>query len=81
MYIKLLNSMDTQKLRKKKKLSIKKVFLLTCKLEIKKLVNNKNSNKNVVFIILILSLTTVGHICFARPCEVRRHKNRGDTRS
>ena len=45
----------------KEKLSFKKSFsLITCKLVIrKKLANNKNLNTKVVFIILILSPTTV----------------------
>ena len=52
--------MDTQKHGNKEKLSIKKAFLyLLVNLQLKKLVNSKNLNKNVVFIKLILSLTTV----------------------
>ena len=50
-YIKLFKSMDTHKHRNTEKLSIKKsVSLITCKLEIrKKLVNNENLNKKVVY--------------------------------
>ena len=40
--------------------NLKSFTLITCKLPIrKKLVNNKNFNKKVVFIILVLSPTTV----------------------
>ena len=43
--------------------------MVTCKLVIrKKLVNNQNSNKKVVFIVVILSLTTVDN--YTRGCLV-----------
>ena len=51
--------MNTHKHGNKKKLSIKKA-LINCKLVIRtRLVNNLNLNKKVVFIVLILSPTTV----------------------
>ena len=46
--------------KQREAVNLKSFTLITCKLVIlKKLVNNKNLNKKVVFIILILSPTTV----------------------
>ena len=55
-YIKqLLNRMETHKVKKSREAVNKKsFFLITCKLVIrKKLVNNPNLNKKVVFIVFI----------------------------
>ena len=50
--------MDTQKMGTKRTRQLKNFSLFTCKLVIReKLVKNKNLNKTVVFIKLILSLT------------------------
>ena len=50
----------TQNMETTRSCQLKSFSLITCKLVIrKKLVNNKNLNKKVVFIILILSPTTV----------------------
>ena len=54
---------NTNKWKQREAVNYKSFYFITCKLVIrKKLVNNKNLNKKVVFIILILSLNTV-HIC------------------
>ena len=46
--------------KQREAVNLKSFTLITCKLVIqKKLVNNLNLNKKVVFIILILTLTTV----------------------